>query len=141
MGVISPIQNDSRSITPLHRDSSGEPIDDDPVITQNRWNHWDSDSIQRTRNHHAAPQRPRRLPLSICIDAGMTDNTNETIQLLNTKQVSQITGVPEATLKRWRYERQQLRYIRIGHAVRYRLSDIMAWLDANTVAVDEGGDR
>ena len=41
--------------------------------------------------------------------------------------------VSPKTLERWRVEGFGPRFIRVGRRPLYRLSDIEAWLDANTV--------
>lgn len=53
----------------------------------------------------------------------MTEN------LLNTKEVGRIIGVAEITLRKWRMGGFGPRFIKLGSNVRYRLSDIDAWLD------------
>jgi predicted DNA-binding transcriptional regulator AlpA len=38
-----------------------------------------------------------------------------------------------ASLAQWRYQGLGPRFIKAGRLVRYRRSDVLAWLDANTV--------
>ena len=38
------------------------------------------------------------------------------------------------TLAAWRLRRQGPRYVKVGTSVRYRASDLAAWIDAHTVA-------
>jgi predicted DNA-binding transcriptional regulator AlpA len=38
-------------------------------------------------------------------------------------------GVPESTLAQWRYLGRGPRYLKIGRHVRYRRSDITAWIE------------
>jgi predicted DNA-binding transcriptional regulator AlpA len=54
------------------------------------------------------------------------NNTLET--LLNEHDVSHITGLSVASVRRWRLLRQGPKYLKIGAAVRYRIEDVRAWL-------------
>ncbi len=54
----------------------------------------------------------------------------------NTKGVSAYTGIPVATLEQWRYYGRGPRYLKAGHAVRYRRVDVEAWLEQNAVTPD-----
>jgi hypothetical protein len=46
-------------------------------------------------------------------------------------------GQPPRTLDQWRYLGRGPRYIKVEGHVRYRRSDVDAWLDANTVDPEE----
>lgn len=48
--------------------------------------------------------------------------------LLDETDVSRITGLSLASVRRWRLLRQGPKFIKIGAAVRYRREDIAAWL-------------
>ena len=50
-------------------------------------------------------------------------------------QVSEMLGVSVKTLEKWRWERRNLPYVKLGTAVRYRESDLEAWLDGHTIGV------
>jgi predicted DNA-binding transcriptional regulator AlpA len=56
------------------------------------------------------------------------NNTPE--MLLNEHDVSRITGLSVASVRRWRLLRQGPKYIKIGAAVRYKPEDISAWLES-----------
>lgn len=56
-------------------------------------------------------------------------------RLYTPAQVSQMLGVSVKTLEKWRWERRNLPYVKLGTAVRYKESDLEAWLGANTVDV------
>ena len=45
-------------------------------------------------------------------------------------QVAEILGKPTRTLRQWRYLGEGPRYIKVGMAVRYRPSDVEAWIKA-----------
>ncbi len=63
---------------------------------------------------------------------------NNTIEnLLNENDVSRITGLSVASVRRWRLLRQGPKYLKLGAAVRYRLEDIRSWLDSRP----QGGSR
>jgi predicted DNA-binding transcriptional regulator AlpA len=49
--------------------------------------------------------------------------------LASRTEVAGHLNVPEATLAQWAYKRIGPRYIRVGRHVRYRWSDVEAWLD------------
>ncbi len=57
-------------------------------------------------------------------------NTEEMGGLLNERDISRITGMSLATVRRWRLQRQGPRFIKIGAAVRYWPADLMAWLNS-----------
>lgn len=59
-----------------------------------------------------------------------TANPNE---LIDPTTLSRELGVPEGTLSNWRYGGTGPIYIKVGNAVRYRRSDLDAWLDKHTV--------
>jgi predicted DNA-binding transcriptional regulator AlpA len=50
--------------------------------------------------------------------------------LLNERDVSRITGMSLATVRRWRLLGQGPKYKKIGTAVRYRPEDVAAWLES-----------
>ena len=50
------------------------------------------------------------------------------------KEVAEYLGVPEATLKQWRYLGTGPAFIRVGRHVRYRWAEVEAYLRAQTVA-------
>jgi len=51
-------------------------------------------------------------------------------ELLTTKEAAALIKVAPATLVDWRHDRKGPKYFKLnGRMVRYRLSDILAWLD------------
>lgn len=51
--------------------------------------------------------------------------------LLTPKEASQYIGVTEGTLSVWRATRRyEIPYIKVGHLVKYRLSDLDEWLES-----------
>ena len=61
---------------------------------------------------------------------------NTTEKLLNEHDVAHITGLSVASVRRWRLLRQGPKYLKIGSAVRYRYSDITAWLESRPTRGD-----
>jgi predicted DNA-binding transcriptional regulator AlpA len=57
-----------------------------------------------------------------------TPNTLE--ELLTEHDVSRVTGLSVASVRRWRLLRQGPRYLKIGSAVRYKPEDISTWLES-----------
>ena len=53
-----------------------------------------------------------------------------TDELLTVQQLAELLKVPVATVYRWRYRGDGPRGIRVGRYVRYRLSDVEAFLDS-----------
>jgi len=71
----------------------------------------------------------------------MDENTNRTAvesEMLSTREAAALLGVPEATLRYWRYTNQGPRSFRVGRPVRYRRADVLAWLDAQIAATARG---
>lgn len=54
-------------------------------------------------------------------------------ELLTTEELAEFLGVSAETLANERYLKRGFPYIKLGKRVRYRLNDVMAHLDANTV--------
>jgi predicted DNA-binding transcriptional regulator AlpA len=50
--------------------------------------------------------------------------------LLSEDQLAEIIGKPARTLRQWRYTGVGPKYLKIGATVRYRPSDVEAWLDS-----------
>lgn len=53
----------------------------------------------------------------------------DVVRLLRTPEVSEWLGIPVSTLYQWRYRGVGPRAIRVGRHLRYRPSDVEAWLD------------
>ncbi len=53
-------------------------------------------------------------------------------QLLTTDLLAAELGMHPMTLARWRCDGEGPAFVKIGSAVRYRRSDVDAWLDAQT---------
>ncbi len=56
-------------------------------------------------------------------------------KLLTPERVSELTGVPVATLAQWRYRKQGLAYLRLGRLVRYDAADVEAYLQCCRIEV------
>ncbi|MHB8973592.1 MAG: helix-turn-helix domain-containing protein [Pirellulaceae bacterium] len=56
-------------------------------------------------------------------------------RLLDADETSSLLNVTTGTLAVWRSEkRYDLPYVKVGRLVRYRLSDVLAWLESRTQA-------
>lgn len=56
-----------------------------------------------------------------------------TTDLLAPADAADKLGTTVGTLAHWRYTKQGPPYVKIGHAVRYRIADLDKWIEANTV--------
>ena len=56
-------------------------------------------------------------------------------RLYTPAQVSEMLGMSVKTLEKWRWERRNLPYVKLGAAVRYKESDLEAWLDEHATAL------
>lgn len=54
-----------------------------------------------------------------------------TKKLISQKEVAEILGVTEAWLEKMRYNGGGIPYCKIGRAVRYQISEVYAYIDAN----------
>lgn len=52
---------------------------------------------------------------------------------VNEKEVSRITGRAVQTLRNERFRGQGIPYVKVGRAVRYRLSDVIDFMEARKV--------
>ncbi|MBF6539258.1 helix-turn-helix domain-containing protein [Nocardia farcinica] len=66
----------------------------------------------------------------------MRSSTVELPELLTAAQAAEYIGVSVDTLAQDRYLGRGLPYVRVGRRIRYRASDIAAFLEANVVKVD-----
>ena len=55
-------------------------------------------------------------------------NLQSTDKLLTQKEVKDITGLADSTLEQWRLKGKGPKFIKLGRLVRYRLSDIDAYI-------------
>ena len=61
--------------------------------------------------------------------------TNTSTGLLNEDQAAEILGITAGTLSVWRCtKRYNLKYIRVGRAIRYRRSDLEAFIESRAVS-------
>ena len=60
-------------------------------------------------------------------------------KLLTTVEVAEMTGLSPETLAQWRWLKKEIPFVRLGKkCVRYRQSDIDAWLEKRLVSVTSG---
>ncbi len=66
----------------------------------------------------------------------MTSSINEpdNSNLLDTKQAAEYLGLRPSTLRTWRYKKSyDLKYMKIGRAVIYRLEDLSIFLESHNI--------
>jgi predicted DNA-binding transcriptional regulator AlpA len=56
-----------------------------------------------------------------------------TQRLLKSKELADLLGFQESTLRQWRTEGIGPPYLRLGHRVRYESEPVRLWLDAHQV--------
>lgn len=59
--------------------------------------------------------------------------------ILSTAAVAEVVGVPEGTLRYWRYMDEGPRSFRLGRHVKYHSEDVEAWVSRQTEATSRGG--
>ena len=52
-------------------------------------------------------------------------------EIMSGDQTGEFLGVPAGTLANWRYQGRGPRFYKVGKHVRYRKSDVLAWLEEN----------
>ena len=62
----------------------------------------------------------------------VTPIRGDDLTLVDNKQAADILGVHYLTLQNWRSTGKSPKFIKVGRSVRYRLSDLKAWLEAKT---------
>jgi len=58
--------------------------------------------------------------------------------LLRERQAAELLGVTPRCLQAWRFYGHGCPYVKLGSSVRYKLSDLRAFVDANTCGGDAG---
>ena len=61
-------------------------------------------------------------------------------RLLNEREVADLT-VSVATIRRWRLRNQGPRYFKVGAAVRYKLEEVISWLNSRPVGGEVANER
>lgn len=64
-----------------------------------------------------------------CTQNVLTSSLELSTRLLSTDEVARLLVVPVTTLYTWRYKGTGPKAYRVGKHLRYRLSDVMEWLD------------
>ena len=59
---------------------------------------------------------------------------NEHDLLLTEVQAAEFLNLSVRTLQSWRVSGSKIPFVRCGRAVRYKIRDLRAWIDANTVS-------
>jgi predicted DNA-binding transcriptional regulator AlpA len=61
------------------------------------------------------------------------EQSESTLHWVDEKRVTELTGIAIQTLRNWRFQGTGPAYFKIGRSVRYRLSDIISYMDARRV--------
>lgn len=61
-----------------------------------------------------------------------TATLDDRTRAVDTDGAAERLGVTPETLRNWRWRGDGPPFVKLGRAVRYRLSDLSAWLDAQT---------
>jgi predicted DNA-binding transcriptional regulator AlpA len=56
-------------------------------------------------------------------------------RLMPQQEVAALIGMSPAWLEQCRFRKTGIPYVKLGRAVRYRLKDVMEWLEAHSVSV------
>ena len=54
---------------------------------------------------------------------------------LKEKEVAAITGFSVYTLQRMRFEHKGINYIKLGRSIRYKLEDVLAYMESHRIKV------
>lgn len=68
-----------------------------------------------------------------------TSPTRELPELLSTSELAQYLDVPLSTIYLWRNRGEGPPGFKVGKQVRYRVSDVVAWLDERRANASEAG--
>lgn len=77
-------------------------------------------------------EAPRPLFHSCGWSASKKDRTVSAIKLLTNKQTAELLGVTTHTLDQWRWRHKGPPHVKVGGAIRYRESDLSAWIESRT---------
>jgi predicted DNA-binding transcriptional regulator AlpA len=58
---------------------------------------------------------------------------NQGSRLLKQEEVAELIGMSRAWLEQCRFRKTGIPYLKLGRAVRYRMKDVMEWLEAQAV--------
>nr|WP_224112664.1 helix-turn-helix domain-containing protein [Mycobacterium avium] len=61
------------------------------------------------------------------------------VEFLTAAQVSELTGLPQATLRYWRHANQGPASFRLGRRIMYRREVVERWIAAQEKATTRGG--
>lgn len=61
------------------------------------------------------------------------------MDFLTTAQVSELTGIPEPTLRYYRHANQGPASFRLGRRIVYRREEVLRWIKAQEAATGRGG--
>jgi predicted DNA-binding transcriptional regulator AlpA len=63
----------------------------------------------------------------------MQSSPDSLSEFVSDAELARRLGLSPATLQKWRSQAKGPRWVRMGRAIRYRVSDVEAWVNAQTV--------
>jgi len=70
--------------------------------------------------------------------AGYRNNTtegNQQAKWLTERDVSAMTGISLSSLRKYRQQNRHIPYVKVGRSVRYRVSVVIAFMDAHRIDI------
>jgi excisionase family DNA binding protein len=71
----------------------------------------------------------------------MINGMEQQDRLITIQELAEYLGVPVATVYQWRYRKEGPTGFRVGRHVRYRWSEVEAWIEQQLADADRGSDR
>ena len=91
----------------------------------------DDETLDHRRERSNANVSGIVLPFQPPAPAENFDQRNRRRQLVSTKELSEIWGVPESTLRYWRCAEIGPIYVKLGGRIKYDLADVERYVRAN----------
>ena len=66
------------------------------------------------------------------IDTNLSNSEPELPELMDQKELAQYLGTSEAWCERSRWAGEGPRFLKLGRHVRYRVADVLNWVESNT---------
>jgi hypothetical protein len=63
------------------------------------------------------------------------------VRCLSEKQLSEISGIAVSTLQNDRATKRRISYVKVGRSVRYRLDDVITYMEAHRIGGGISTDR
>jgi len=90
-----------------------------------------ADTLEDSSEHSSADFSGIVLPFQLPIGPAEPSDRRNRRQLVSTKELSEIWGVPESTLRYWRCAEIGPSYVKLGGRIKYDLSDVERYVRAH----------